>query len=276
MSPQTATAAPAAPGAAALSAVPAVAPKQPTTLGLAPALANAIGLEANLAQTRFFTSGLLAANGVMAVNGIAAFDGVPGTGKTTCARYVASTAQRPHAIATMPHRPAPLDLLRHTFRAITGMDNNGTRFQMQNDLCAVLSSWNGVLIVDELQNTQADAMQELVWLYEEVQHAFALVVVGTGVIAAVDRYPQLKSRIMGQVTFDTLRGADLIQAVQALDPRLAAAAPSVLGQHDQACCAGLLRRWVQTVRWLNVLEYEGPVTADIFAHVATILPEMRA
>lgn len=276
MSPNPATAATATSTDAGPPTAPAAGANKPTTLGLAPALANAIGLEAHLAQTRFFTSGLLAAHGVMAVNGIAAFDGVPGTGKTTCARYVASTAKRPHAIATMPHRPAPLDLLRRTYRAITGMDNNGTRFEMQNDLCSVLSSWNGVLIVDELQNTQADAMQELVWLYEEVQHAFALVVVGTGVIAAVDRYPQLKSRIMGQVVFDTLRGQELVQAVQALDPRLAATAPSVIGQHDQACCAGLLRRWVQTIRWLNVLEHEGPVTAEMFKQVSTILPEMRA
>jgi hypothetical protein len=254
-------------------AEPAPARTQPTTLALAPALSNAIGLEANLAQTRFFTSGLLAANGVMSVNGIAAFDGVPGTGKTTCARYVASTAQRPHAIATMPHRPAPLDLLRHAFRAVTGMDHNGTRFQMQNDLCTILRNWNGVLIIDELQNTQADAMQELVWLYEEVQHSFALVVVGTGVLGAVQRYPQLQSRIMGSVVFDALRGHDLIEAVQAMDPRFAATTPSVLAQHDQAVCAGLLRRWVQTVRWLNVLGHEGPVTTDTFAQIQTILPD---
>lgn len=246
--------------------------KAPASVALAPALSNAIGLESNLAQTRFFTSGLLAANGVMTVNGIAAFDGVPGTGKTTCARYVARTAQRPCAIATMPHKPAPLDLLRHTFRAVTQMDHSGTRFQMQNDLCSVLSTWNGVLIVDELQNTQADAMQELVWLYEEVQHSFALIVVGTGVLSAVARYPQLQSRIMGSVVFDALRGKDLIDAVQALDPRLAATQTSVLAQHDQAACAGLLRRWVMTVRWLNVLDHQGPVTPDLFAQIATLLP----
>lgn len=243
--------------------------------GLAASLSNAIGLEANLAQTIFFETGLLAASGVMEVNGIAAFDGVPGTGKTTCARYVARTAERPCAIATMPHKPAPLDLLRHTFRAITQMDHNGTRFQMQNDLCTILASWNGVLIIDELQNTQADAMQELVWLYEEVQHAFALVVVGTGVISAVDRYPQLKSRIMGQVIFETLRGEDLIAAVKSLDPRLAATQTSVLAQHDQACCAGLLRRWIMTIRWLNSFGHDGPVSPQVFAQIRSLMPTLN-
>jgi DNA transposition AAA+ family ATPase len=240
---------------------------------LAPALSNAIGLESNLAQTLFFTNGVLAANGVMSVNGIAAFDGVPGTGKTTCARYVAKTAQRPCAIATMPHKPAPLDILRHTYRAITGMDHNGTRHQMQNDLCSVLPEWNGVLIVDELQNAQADAMQELVWLYEATEHAFALVVIGTGVLGAVARYPQLQSRIMGAVTFEPLRGKDLINAVQTLDPRLAATEVSVLAQHDQAICAGLLRRWVMTIRWLNTFGHEGPVDAGTLAQIATLVPK---
>ena len=48
---------------------------------------------------------------------------------------------------------------------------------------------------------------------------------------------------------------------------------SVLAQHDQAICAGLLRRWVMTIRWLNAFGLEGAVDADTFAQIATLVLE---
>lgn len=234
----------------------------------------ALGLETALVQTASFKAGFLTAQAVVDGNDIAAFDGPPGTGKTTCARYVAQHAKRPCALATMPHHPAPLDLLRYTHLAITGREPSGTRFQVQNDLVGILSCWQGVLIVDELQNTQAKALQELVWLYEETNHSFGLVVLGSGVLTAVQQYPQLHSRIMGTVTFRPLTGPALLDAVQALDDRFASTPRPILAQHDQAACAGLLRRWIQTVRWLNRLGIEGEVRPADFAAIRTQLPAL--
>ncbi len=167
----------------------------------------------------------------------------------------------------MTHSPAPLNLLRHTTLAITGQLGTGSRVEMQNDLVKLLKQWQGVLIIDELQNTKAVGLQELVWLYEETGHAFGLVIVGTGVLAAAELYPQLASRIMGAVGFEPLYGDALIIAVQHLDQRLAATRVSLLAQHDQTACAGLLRRWVHTVRWLNAFGVTGAATADDLAQV---------
>lgn len=236
-----------------------------------------LGLETDLADTPFFHDGVLKARAVMNTNGILAIDGVPGTGKTTCARYVAQTCQRPAALIRMSHRPAPLEVLRRSYQSITGLPpgKRDTRFHMQNDLRDLLLDWGGVLIVDELQHSEANAMQELTWLYEETNHAFGLVVVGTDVTTAVKKYPQLATRIMGEHTFYPLRGRDLIAAVRELDPRFAEASTSILADHDQASCAGLLRRWVQTVRWLNGFDVTDTVTADVLAEVRGVLPRLN-
>jgi hypothetical protein len=236
-----------------------------------------LGLETDLAETSYFREGVLMARGVLATNGILAIDGVPGTGKTTCARFVAQTSDRPVALIRMSHKPAPLELLRRTYLAITGVKagKRDTRFDLQEDLLDLLNDWDGVLIVDELQNSEANAMQELTWLYEESDHDFGLVVVGTNVTNAVLKYPQLETRIMGEHTFHPLRGQALISAVRALDDRFADADVSVLGEHNEAVCAGLLRRWVQTVRWLNAMNIADTVTSEMLSDARSMMPKPR-
>lgn len=237
-----------------------------------------LGLETDLAETTYFREGVLKARGVLATNGILAIDGVPGTGKTTCARFVAQTSDRPAALIRMSHRPAPLELLRRTYLAITGVKagKRDTRFELQEDLLDVLTEWGGVLIVDELQNSEANAMQELTWLYEESDHDFGLVVVGTNVLNAVLKYPQLETRIMGEHTFHPLRGRALISAVRALDDRFTDADIAALSEHNEAICAGLLRRWVQTVRWLNAMDITTTVTASVLNDARSMMPTPRS
>ena len=188
-----------------------------------------LGLETDLAETSYFREGVLMARGVLATNGILAIDGVPGTGKTTCARFVAQTSDRPVALIRMSHKPAPLELLRRTYLAITGVKagKRDTRFDLQEDLLDLLNDWDGVLIVDELQNSEANAMQELTWLYEESDHDFGLVVVGTNVTNAVLKYPQLETRIMGEHTFHPLRGQALISARAASELNAKTSTPEV-------------------------------------------------
>lgn len=225
-------------------------------------------------ETPFFRDGVATATAVTRRNNIVAFDGQVGTGKTTCARYVADHLDRPSCVVTMPHHPAPLDLLRRAHESLTGIPGTGTRVQLQNAILDRLEDWHGVLIVDELQYSQPNAMQELVYLYEESRHAFALIVVGAGVLQAVSHHPQLLSRIMGQVVFEPLKGRHLVAAVRELDSRFADTAPTVISQHDQAACHGLLRRWALTTEWLDSFAVSGTATNDDLASIRSMLPSM--
>ena len=113
----------------------------------------------------------------------------------------------PCAIATVPSSPSPLDLLRTITREVTGIApaRSSTRYDMQNDLLALLPEWGGLLIVDELQNVKVDAMRDLTWLYEESGHGFSLLLVGSTVLDAVRQHPQLATRIMCATRFEALR-----------------------------------------------------------------------
>ncbi len=239
-------------------------------------LLTSIGIETRFVATPFLVDGLETINSVVSLNRIAAIEGPAGSGKTTTVRYFRNSTDRPCALATMPGKPAPLDLLRFVYQALHGVPPHGrmTRFELQNELLDYLVEWRGVLIVDELQNSAVASMQDLVWLYEESGHAFAVVVVGTNVLEAVSAYPQLLSRVMGAVSFRALTGEALLEAVKGLDSRFEVTPNGVLLTHDQNACGGILRRWVQTAMWLNSAGHPDgePVTRDQFSDIARRLP----
>lgn len=220
--------------------------------------------------TPSFTVGHVKMRAVAARRSIMAIDGEPGTGKTTCAVYTADAENVPAAVVTMTDRPAPMDVLRFTFEAVSGTNAHpkATHYDLGNDVRALLAGWNGILVVDELQNCKENAMQELVWLHETTQGAFTLVVVGSGVHAALHRHPQLRSRVMAFATFERLTGADVIRAARSLHPTGFDGTPNrALHEHDAVFCGGLMRDWRTTVAWLDAMKVEGPVTGNHFAAV---------
>lgn len=237
---------------------------------------NTIGLVTDLVATPWLVKGLETIHSVVGLNKIAAIEGDPGTGKTTTVRVFREQCDRPVALATMPGRPAPLDLLRLIYQALNGVPPSGrvNKFGLQNELLEQLRDWGGVLIVDELQNSAVRSMQDLVWLYEESQHAFAVVVVGSNVLDAMHAYPQLLSRVMGSVTFAPLTGEVLIETVRGLDSRLDRTDVGALLVHDANACRGVLRRWIMTIEWLNMLDVpdETAVDEDTLSEITRRMP----
>lgn len=193
-------------------------------------------------------------------------DGEPGTGKTTCVVYTAEKIDRPVAIATMPARPSPNELMRHAFEAVTSEKApDTTNYFVAELLLDAVRGWGGVLVVDEVQHCRPDSIAQLVWLFERAQRTFGLVLDGWGVEKALDAEPHARERVQTRTMFQRLTGHDMLSCVKALDPRLAGAPNHVLSDHDDLFCRGLIRRWTQTLEWLDTLAVSGPATAATLA-----------
>lgn len=228
-------------------------------------------LSTPLVHTTIFAEAVDVSTAVVSRNEIVLLDGPAGTGKTTAARYVAQQCRRPCAVVTIPDRPAPLDLLRLVHLGVTGVEHHGSRYEMTNDLVRVLAQWAGVLVIDEMHLCGVVGLQTLVHLYEQTERGFAVVIVGSGVGGVVDRYPNLATRVLATVDFAPLQGDALLDAVRAMDPRLAQTPEHVLRRHNDKACQGLLRRWVKTITWLDILGAEGPLDTAALDQVAALL-----
>lgn len=209
-------------------------------------------LDHPLVHTPSFLHAATAMTGLLNRNKIGLIDGPPGTGKTTFAQWAAEKCDRPSAIAVMPENPAPLDLLRISITAVTGHNPTGeNKTEMEAELVTALGEWQGLLILDEVQNVRVKGLTEARYIHDITRPRFPLLLIGYGAMAAVRENDPLNSRIRLRRTFRELQGQDLFDTVRAIDDRFAGVPDDVLRYADDKFAHGNLRRWVDLIETLQ-------------------------
>lgn len=209
-------------------------------------------IEHPLVRTPSFRSAATAMTSLLARNKIGLIDGPPGTGKTTFAQWAAEKCDRPSAIAVMPENPAPLDLLRISITAVTGHNPTGdNKTEMEAELSSALGEWQGLLILDEVQNVRVKGLTEARYIHDIARPRFPLLLVGYGAMEAVRENSPLDSRIRLRRTFRELSGQDLFDTVRAIDDRLNEVPDDVLRYADDRFARGKLRQWVDLIETLQ-------------------------
>ena len=234
-------------------------------------------LDHPLVHTPSFRHAASAMAGLLARNKIGLIDGPPGTGKSTFAQWAAEQSDLPSAIAVMPEDPRPLDLLRISITAVTGHNPTGSnKTEMEAELAEALGEWQGLLILDEVQNVRIKGLTEARYIHDITRPRFPLLLVGYGAMATVRENTPLDSRIRLRRTFRTLSGQDLFDTVRTIDDRLATVPDDVIRYADDKFARGNLRQWVDLIETLQDWNVTAPTRTDFDDAIVSIDEEAAA
>jgi DNA transposition AAA+ family ATPase len=226
-------------------------------------------LDHPLVHTPSFRDAATAMESLLKRNKIGLIDGPPGTGKTTFAQWAAEQCDRPSAIAVMPENPAPLDILRISITAVTGHNPSGeNKTEMEAELADALGDWQGLLILDEVQNVRIKGLTEARYIHDITRPRFPLLLVGFGALAAVRENQPLNSRIRLRRTFRELSGQDLFDTVRELG--LPGASDDLIRYADDRFAHGNLRRWIDLIETLEDWEVAKATEEDFDDAIVSI------
>jgi AAA domain len=214
-------------------------------------------LDHPLVRTPSFEHATTAMNTILNRNKIGVIDGPPGTGKTTFAQWAAERCDRPSAIAVMPQKPLPLDLLRLCITAVTGHNPAGrNKSELEAELVFALSAWQGLLILDEVQNVGVGGLTEARYIHDITRPKFPLLLVGWGAMSTIRLNQPLNDRIRTRRNFKLLHGQELFDTIDELDPRFAAVPRDLIRLANDLYAGGNLRKWIDIIETLEDWEVD--------------------
>lgn len=206
------------------------------------------GLESaqQVATTAFRKTQLLAADAAR-LHEIAVFTGEPGLGKTFAVDHWVRSQPCPWVWLDMPPKPSPKEVVVRLTRALQGScDSRTPAYDLADELCALLAEHSRVVVIDEAQNLAKEGLAQLRYLHDRPDACWALFFVGaTGCAQVLKAHPELHSRVARWVHFTPLEGDELLQALRAFHPLLAAADTRLLARIDETYAKGVFRRWAR-------------------------------
>jgi hypothetical protein len=138
-----------------------------------------------------------------------------------------------------------LHVARRLYRELTGADpGRANRFDLSEQLIALLTDREWLLVVDEAQWLNRECIEYLRHLHDHAQTRFSLLLVGgDGCWRVLSREPMLRSRIYRRVQFAPMAPAMVLQVIPAYHPIYRGAPASLLALIDDCYAHGCFREW---------------------------------
>ena len=229
---------------------------RPPTPEHLPGLRDAVTIETpGLREIRVAVTHLFSDGGIILV------DGNPGVGKTFGTKSVLAGLAVPVYWVDMPDTPRGKEANARIFTAVTGHRPPArmTEFALTEETVDVLDGLNAVLAIDEAQNMTASALRQVRYLHDRPSTRALLVLVGPGVCRAVERVPELDSRVSRRIRVSNLNTSQMLELLPLLHPTLALTSLSILADLGETA-KGNLRQWARVLeiaRHLGVGQSQG-------------------
>lgn len=179
---------------------------------------------------------------VLALAGILLIVGPSGTGKTYAADTLCSSLGVPVVKLHLGSRARGFDVLRSLLEELGLPSTSNGRLLLQEARDALIGRVL-VIYVDEAHRLNAEALQQIRYLFDQHGMRFALVMTGVDFKEAFASTPELATRITRRVCFAPMKGAELVASLKRHHPILAATEDETLRHIDRYACRGVWRLW---------------------------------
>ena len=193
------------------------------TAGAAMTPTHHLGLVgARVVQTAELLLSRRAIRDLLSARALGVMHGPAGSGKTFAAELAVAEFRVERAWVQFPSRPTMLHVARRLYRELTGADpGRANRFELSEELIALLAGREWLLVVDEAQWLNRECIEYLRHLHDHPRTKFSLLLVGgDGCWRVLSREPMLRSRIYRRVRFARMRLTDGAGGDSGLPPDL--------------------------------------------------------
>jgi len=176
--------------------------------------------------------------------GIGVVHGDAGLGKTFAVTYACGETGVPVVWAQVGPRPTLKEVTEQVLSAVLGRRVQGTRYELTSQLRSVLAEERRLVVLDEAQNLNLEAVEQIRHVHDDLSTDFALLLVGGhGCWKTIEQYPMLRSRVQRRVRFEPLTGEEVLKYMPRYHRLYEGADPALLLGVDRRFARGNLRRW---------------------------------
>jgi hypothetical protein len=200
---------------------------------------------AKVVQTAELLLSRRAIRDLLSARALGVMHGPAGSGKTFAAELAVGEFQVERAWVQFPSRPTMLHVARRLYRELTGADPaRGNRFELSEELIALLAGREWLLVVDEAQWLNRECIEYLRHLHDHPRTKFSLLLVGgDGCWRVLSREPMLRSRIYRRVRFAPMRPQTVLEVIPGYHAIYQHAPADLIAMVDDRYAHGCFREW---------------------------------